>query len=287
MSSYVIITDSSADLSDELLAKYDIDCLQLEVTLEGEGSRPNNEVEPKPFYDALRAKKGATTSASSPAAFRECCKSHLDAGKDILYLGFSSGLSSTYNAGFIAARELSEEYPDRKILTVDTKCAALGEGLIVLLAAKKRESGADIEETRRYVKEIRPNLAHWFTVDDLFFLKRGGRVSGATAVVGSMLQIKPVMHVDDDGRLVKVTTARGRRGSLDALVQRMKDSILDRPDQMVTIGHGDCLEDAKYVADRIRATMGLEVEVIDYVGPVIGAHSGPGTIALFFLGKER
>ncbi len=287
MSSYVIITDSSADLSDELLAKYDIDCLQLEVTLEGEGSRPNNEVEPKPFYDALRAKKGATTSASSPAAFRECFKSHLDAGKDILYLGFSSGLSSTYNAGFIAARELSEEYPDRKILTVDTKCAALGEGLIVLLAAKKRESGADIEETRRYVKEIRPNLAHWFTVDDLFFLKRGGRVSGATAVVGSMLQIKPVMHVDDDGRLVKVTTARGRRGSLDALVQRMKDSILDRPDQMVTIGHGDCLEDAKYVADRIRATMGLEVEVIDYVGPVIGAHSGPGTIALFFLGKER
>ena len=287
MSSYVIITDSSADLSDELLAKYDIDCLQLEVTLEGEGSRPNNEVEPKPFYDALRAKKGATTSASSPAAFRECFKSHLDAGKDILYLGFSSGLSSTYNAGFIAARELSEEYPDRKILTVDTKCAARGEGLIVLLAAKKRESGADIEETRRYVKEIRPNLAHWFTVDDLFFLKRGGRVSGATAVVGSMLQIKPVMHVDDDGRLVKVTTARGRRGSLDALVQRMKDSILDRPDQMVTIGHGDCLEDAKYVADRIRATMGLEVEVIDYVGPVIGAHSGPGTIALFFLGKER
>ena len=287
MSPYVIITDSSADLSAELLAKYDIDCLQLEVTLDGEGSRLNCDVDPKPFYDALRAKKTATTSAASPAAFRETFKKHLDAGEDILYLGFSSGLSSTYNAGFVAARELSEEYPDRKILTVDTLCAALGEGLIVLLAAKKRESGADIDETRRYVKDICLNLAHWFTVDDLFFLKRGGRVSGATAVVGSMLQIKPVMHVDNEGHLVKVTTARGRRGSLDALVQRMKDSVLDRPDQMVTIGHGDCPEDAKYVADRVRETMGLEVEVIDYVGPVIGAHSGPGTVALFFLGKER
>jgi DegV family protein with EDD domain len=287
MSSYVIITDSSADLSAELLAKYEIGCLQLEVTLEGEGSHPNNEIDPKPFYDALRAKKGATTSASSPAAFRETFKSYLDAGKDILYLGFSSGLSSTYNAGFIAARELREEYPDRKILTVDTLCAALGEGLIVLLAAKKREAGADIDTVCAYVKGLIPHLAHWFTVDDLFFLKRGGRVSGATAVVGSMLQIKPVMHVDNAGHLIKVTTARGRRGSLDALVQRMKDSLLDHPDQTVTIGHGDCPEDAKYVADRIRETMGLEVEVIDYVGPVIGAHAGPGVVALFFLGKER
>ena len=287
MSSYVIVTDSSADIPAELLAKHEIGCLQLEVTLEGEASRLNSEIEPHAFYEALRAKKSATTSAASPATFRETFKSYLDAGKDVLYLGFSSGLSSTYNGGFIAARELAEEYPDRKILTLDTKCAALGEGLIVLLAAKKRESGATIEETRRYIKEIRPNLAHWFTVDDLFFLKRGGRVSGTTAVVGSMLQIKPVMHVDDEGHLIKVTTARGRRASLNALVDRMKESLLDHPDQMVTIGHGDCLEDANYVADRVRAETGLEVALIDYIGPVIGAHSGPGTVALFFLGKER
>ena len=287
MSQYVIITDSSADLPLSLVDQLSIDVVQLSVALDGEDPRPNNEVEPKGFYDVLRSKRGAKTSAANVATFTEKFESHLAAGRDVLYLGFSSGLSATFQASRVAADDLREQYPDRKIITVDTLCAALGQGLLVYLVAKKAADGADIEAAAAYAEEIRLNLAHWFTVNDLFFLKRGGRISAATAVVGSMLQIKPIMHVDNEGHLVKTGTARGRRGSLDALCAKMKESVLDRPDQTVFIGHGDCLEDAEYLAGKIKAELGINVSLIDYVGPVIGAHSGPGTLALFFLGKER
>ena len=209
------------------------------------------------------------------------------AGNDVLYLGFSSGLSGTYNAGAVAAAELSEKYPDRKIFAVDTLCASLGQGLIVYSAAKMSENGAAIEEVRDFVENNKLNLCHWFTVDDLFFLKRGGRVSAATAVMGTMLSIKPVMHVDNAGKLINVEKARGRKAAIEALLRNMRDSHTDIKDQPVFISHGDCLEDAQYLADRIKEEFGVEVAVIDYVGPVIGAHSGPGTLALFFYGKQR
>ena len=287
MSSYVIVTDSSSDLSSELLERYNVLSIPLAVTMDGMEPVPNNEIDTKAFYAFLRSKKGAKTSAVAIETFKNFFKPYLDEGKDILYLGFSSGLSGTYNAGFVAAKELSEEYPGRTVATVDTLCASLGQGLLVYHATKKRDGGASLEEVRTWVEENKLNLVHLFTVDDLFFLKRGGRVSAVTAVAGSALGIKPIMHVDNDGHLVKIGIKRGRRASLDELCIRMKELAFDPASQTVFISHGDCEEDAKYLADRIRESMGVQDIMIDYVGPVIGAHSGPGTMALFFLGKER
>ena len=208
-------------------------------------------------------------------------------GKDILYIGFSSGLSATYSAGKNAAEDIMEKYPDSKILTVDSLCAALGQGLLIKYAVDKKNEGATLEELAKYVQELLPRLAHWFTVEDLFFLKRGGRVSTATAVMGTVLQIKPVMHVDDAGKLINVETARGRDASIKALFARMKQSAIDPEKQTVYIGHGDCYDDAKKLADMITAEFGITDIVIDYVGPVIGAHSGPGALALFFIASQR
>jgi DegV family protein with EDD domain len=287
MNNYVILTDSSADLVPEILDNPDLHILQLDVIVEGEEAKENCDVDIKDFYAKLREKKNATTNAVNIEKFLFEMEKHLALGKDILYLGFSSGLSGTYNAGFVAANELSEKYPDRKIYTVDTLAASLGEGLLVYLAVKKMEAGASIEEVRDYIEENKLNMAHWFTVDDLFFLKRGGRVSTATAIVGSMLSIKPVMHVDNAGKLIKVTTARGRKASIDMLFSNMKATVIDPENQVVFISHGDALEDAEYLADRIRSELGVKDVKISYVGPVIGAHSGPGTLALFFLASER
>ena len=287
MQKFVIFTDSSSDLPMSLVNELGIKMVQLTVTLEGEASKPNDLVNTKEFYAALRTKKSATTSTPSINDFMEAFEPVVAAGNDVLYLGFSSGLSGTYNAGAVAAAELSEKYPDRKIFAVDTLCASLGQGLIVYSAAKMSENGAAIEEVRDFVENNKLNLCHWFTVDDLFFLKRGGRVSAATAVMGTMLSIKPVMHVDNAGKLINVEKARGRKAAIEALLRNMRDSHTDIKDQPVFISHGDCLEDAQYLADRIKEEFGVEVAVIDYVGPVIGAHSGPGTLALFFYGKQR
>ena len=219
--------------------------------------------------------------------FMEPMESILRAGKDVLYIGFSSGLSGTYNAGAQAAAELSEKYPERKLYCVDSLCASLGQGLLLWLAWKEKKRGRTIEEVRDWVEDNKLHLCHWFTIDDLMFLKRGGRVSGATAIVGSMLSIKPVMHVDNDGHLIKVGTARGRKASIKALADEAEKTGIDLKNQTIFISHGDCLEDANYLADIMRARFNVKDVLINYVGPVIGAHSGPGTIALFFLGTER
>ena len=287
MQNYVIFTDSSADLPLDLVKKLDVKVVQLSVTLEGDEPKPNDKVNTKEFYDALRTKKTATTSTPSIDTFLQAFEPEVASGKDLLYLGFSSGLSGTYNAGAVAASELSEKYPDRKIYTVDTLCASLGEGLIVYSAAKMQAGGASIEDVRDFVENNKLNLCHWFTVDDLFFLKRGGRVSAATAVMGTMLSIKPVMHVDNAGKLINVEKARGRKAAIEALLRNMRESHTDIENQPVFISHGDCIEDANHLASCIKEEFGVEVLVIDYVGPVIGAHSGPGTLALFFYGKQR
>ena len=286
MRDYVILTDSGTDLSPEMAEKLGIKMLDLLVIMEGDSTpRPNSSVDCKEFYEFLRSKKSASTSAVNPDTFAEAMESIIKEGKDVIYLGFSSGLSNTFNAGRIAAEELSEKYPDNKIYAVDTLCASLGEGLLVYLAAKKQQAGADIDEVKSYVEQNRLHLCHQFTVEDLMFLKRGGRVSAATAVVGTMLSIKPVMHVDNEGHLIKVGTARGRKASLDALLNKMKDTIIDK--DIMFICHGDCIDDANYVAERAKTEFGIKEVFIDYTGVVIGSHSGPGTLAIFYLGTER
>lgn len=288
MKPYVIVTDSSCDLPQEVIRQYSLDVIQLVVNVDGEEPQPNDRINIKEFYAKLRDGKSAKTAAVNFEAFTACFEQHLANGEDVIYLGFSSGLSSTFGAGAIAARELSEKYPDATCIAVDTLAASMGEGLLVVLAAREKEKGATIEEVRDFVERTKLQLVHLFTVNDLFFLKRGGRVSAVTAVAGSALGIKPVMHVDNEGHLVKIGIKRGRTASLDDLCARMKEMAVDPAEQTVFISHGDCEKEARYLADRIVAAMGVKEPIlISHVGPVIGAHSGPGTVALFFIGKER
>ena len=288
MNNYVILTDSGTDFTNQMQDELGVELLDLSVTLEGQEPRPNSELDLPALYAFLREKKSASTAAVNLDAFIEKMTPYLEDGKDILYLGFSSGLSSTFASGKLAAEELSEKYPDRKIYAVDTLCASLGQGLLVYHAAKLKESGADIEAVRDFVESNKLSLCHWFTIDDLFFLKRGGRVSATTAVVGTMLGIKPVMHVDDEGKLINVGKARGRRAAIDALFDKANETMIgDRSEHIVFISHGDCADDAQYLADRIKNEIGVKEVVIGYVGAVIGSHSGPGTLALFFLGSQR
>ena len=287
MHPYVILTDSSCDLPADLVAQYDLDVVQLYVTVEGEEPKPNNKLDLKEFYAKLRTKKGAQTSAVNIETFTAAFGRYLAEGKDVLYLGFSSGLSGTFNAAFIAAKDLSECYPERTCVALDTLCASMGQGLLVVLAARQKAAGASLEEVRDYVERTKPHLTHLFTVGDLFFLHRGGRVSAVTAVAGSALGIKPILHVDNEGHLIKIGTKRGRAASIDDLCNRMKALAIDPAEQTVFISHGDCAEEAEYLAKRVKETMNVREVVISYIGPVIGAHSGPDTMALFFLGKER
>ncbi len=285
MRDYVILTDSGTDLSAKMAQQLDIEILDLMVIMENDAPKPNSTVDPKEFYSFLREKHTATTSAINSDTFTETMEKIINDGKDVIYLGFSSGLSNTYNAGRLAAEELSEKYPDSKIYAIDTLCASLGEGMLVYLAAKKKQAGATIDELRDYVESTKLHLCHWFTVEDLMFLKRGGRVSAATAVVGTMLNIKPVMHVDNAGKLIKMGTARGRKASIDALLEKTKATVTET--DVMFICHGDCVDDANYLAGRLKSELGVKEVIIDYTGVVIGSHSGPGTLAVFYIGTER
>ena len=288
MSDYVIVTDSSADLPASLVQELGVEVLPLSFTIQGKTYHnypDDREMDPKVFYKMLRDGEMATTSAVNVAEYTNMLEPFLQAGKDVLVLAFSSGLSTTYQSSVIAVNELSEQYPDRKIYTVDTLCASLGQGLLVWHAVQEQKKGKSIEEVRDWVEENKLHLCHWFTVDDLHFLKRGGRISAATAVVGTMLSIKPVLHVDDEGHLISMGKARGRGASLTALVDHMEQTVTDV--DTVFISHGDCLADAEKVAADVKKRFGTKDVVINNVGPVIGAHSGPGTLALFFLGTKR
>ena len=290
MYGFTILTDSSADLSAGMVQELDIQVLPLSYTLAGRTCRnypDNREMDPHSFYDRLRQGEVATTAAVNVAQYTEALEPLLRAGQDVLVLAFSSGLSTTYNSSVMAVEELREKYPRRRLYTVDTLCASLGQGLLVWHAAKMRARGSSIEEVRDWVEANKLNLCHQFTVDDLHFLKRGGRISATTAVVGSMLQIKPVLHVDNQGHLVNTGKARGRQAALKALVDKMEQTAIDPASQTVFISHGDCPEDAQAVAEMVRERFGTQDIRINFVGPVIGAHSGPGTLALFYLGRER
>lgn len=290
MSEYVLFTDSNTDLPADLVQQLDLSVIPMLFEMDGKSyyNYPDNhEMDPKEFYAALRGGKVCTTSQVSPSRFDEIFSPVLESGRDILYLCFSSGLSGTYNTSRLAVEELREKFPDRKIRTVDTLAASMGQGLLVYLAAKKRQEGMGLDELGDWVEENRLKLCHWFTVDDLMFLKRGGRVSGAAAVMGTMLGIKPVLHVDDEGHLIPMEKVRGRRASLDALVKHMQATAIRPAEQTVFISHGDCQADCDYVANQLREKLGVKEIVTSYIGPVIGAHSGPGTVALFFVGEKR
>ena len=285
--SYRIITDTCCDLWPELYQELCVDVTPLAVSFEGQEISSYTEKWLKEFYDGLRDGKAAKTSAVNPEGWKKIMEPVVSAGEDALVLAFSSGLSTTYQSAVIAAQELKEVYPERSIHVVDTLCASMGQGLLLYHACKLRDSGMSLEELTAWCEDNKLHLCHWFTVDDLMYLKRGGRVSAATALVGTMLQIKPVMHVDNEGHLVKVSTARGRKGSLDALVKQFAETALPGRNETVFISHGDCKEDAEYVANKLKNQYGVKDVIIYYVGAVIGSHSGPGTVALFFLGSKR
>ena len=290
MSDFVILTDSSADLGEEMVRKLDVQVVPLGFVLDGQAYHDypdNRDMDPHAFYERLRKGDAATTNAVNTAQYTEALEPLLQAGRDVLVLAFSSGLSATYQSSVIAVEELRAKYPERKLYTVDTLCASLGQGLLVWYAAQLRERGRSIKEVQDWVEEHKLNLCHQFTVDDLYFLKRGGRVSAATALVGSMLHIKPVLHVDSEGHLINIGKVRGRQASLKALVDRMEETAIDPGSLTVFISHGDCLEDAQMVAEMVKKRFGVDEVYINYVGPVIGAHSGPGTVALFYIGTER
>lgn len=287
---YVIMTDSSCDLPQELADQLGLEVLPLEVMADGKNYRnwlDGREIGFKEFYKLAREGKELKTSAVNTAAFEEKMEKLLEEGKDILYIGFSAGLSTTYNSGEAAARELREKYPERKIYTVDTLAASLGQGMIIYYAAKKKEAGATIEEVRDFVENEKLHMCHWFTVDDLNYLKRGGRISAATAAVGTMLSIKPVMHMDNEGHLVAVGKARGRKAALCQLLDTMGELGEGLEGQTTFICHSDCMDDAQYVASQMKERFGVAQVNINWIGPVIGAHTGPGTIGIFFWGSER
>ena len=288
MSNYVIFTDSACDIKPETLREWGVCYRALTFYFNGEeGEYTNDDMPVGEFYEKMRQGGVAKTSAVNVDAFEESFEALLKEGKDILYIGFSSGLSTTCNSARIAAGELCEKYPDRKIVVVDSLCASAGQGLLVRLVADKKAAGATLEEAAQYAEDIKGSVAHWFTVDDLEYLKRGGRVSPTVAFVGNTLGIKPIMHVDDEGRLTKVDKARGRRKSLTTMVDMYTQTAKNAESGLVFISHADCEEDARFVADQIKERHGAEVQIITDVGPVIGAHSGPGTFALFFLANNR
>ena len=287
MSQYHIITDSGCDLNKTMIEELNITVVPLYVNFRQQSMEDSVDEGIAELYAGLRAGEAATTSAINPDRWARAMEPVLERGDDVLVITFSSGLSTTYQSAVIAANELQEQYPQRKIRVVDSLCASLGQGLLVWYACQKRSAGMDIEQLVSWLEESKPRLAHWFTVDDLMYLKRGGRVSAATALVGTMLQIKPVLHVDDEGHLINVSKARGRKASIAALAKQMETTGLPGENDTIFISHGDCREDAETLAAMLKESCGVKNVVIGYVGAVIGSHAGPGTLALFFLGKHR
>ena len=285
--SYKIITDSGCDFTKEKYAELGLAVAPLMVNFRGESYPDRNDESLKDLYAGLRAGEVATTAAVNPEQWTEAMEPVLKADEDVLVLAFSSGLSTSYQSAEIAAGDLREQYPDRTILVVDSLCASLGQGLLAYYACKKRDEGLGLQELYQWLLNNRLHLCHWFTVDDLMYLKRGGRINAATAIMGTMLSIKPVLHVDDEGHLVNVGKARGRRASIQAMAKKVGELAEGHDNSVMFISHGDCPEDAEYLRSLLESQYGVKEVYINYVGAVIGSHSGPGTLALFFMGQHR
>ncbi len=287
MSNFVISTDSTADLPKEYVTNNALIINPLYYTVNGSTFGGANDMDLKVFYDRMREDAKVTTNASIVGEIMENFRPVLERGEDILHLAFSSGLSSTYANTVLAANELLEDYPDRKIVVIDSLCASLGQGLFVHKALKLKKEGKSLDEIAAWCEAHKLEVCHQFTVDDLKYLQRGGRISKATAIIGTIANIKPVLHVDNEGHLVSLSNVRGRRKALLTLLDNMADAIDGVENDCVFISHGDCLADAQFVGEQVKARFGIKDIMYSYVSPTIGSHSGPGTLALFHMGKHR
>lgn len=291
MAEYIISTDTSCDFPLEYVKQHQLPLVTLFYSIDGvtgENGCPSSDVL-KNFYDKMRAGSMTKTQQASIEDTEKVFREILQEGKDILHIAFSSGLSGTANAARLAAENMMEEFPERKIIVIDSLCASLGQGLLVDYALKLQQQGKTMEETAKWLEDHIQNICHLFTVEDLKYLQRGGRISKTTALVGTMIGIKPVLHVDPEGKLVSISKVRGRKQSIQALVNKMEESIgkYRGEKQPIFISHGDCIEDANYLAELVKERFGYDEFLINDVGPTIGAHSGPGTLALFFMGETR
>lgn len=290
MSNYQIITDSTSDLTEQQAKELGVTVIPMGFTIGSDSFRDypdERDISPHDFYRRISAGESSTTTQISIEAFTETFEPYLKAGEDVLYAGFSSGLSGTFNNAAIAVRDLAEKYPGRNICVVDTLAASLGEGLLVYHAVQKKRAGAGILEVKDWLEQNRLRMAHWFTVDDLNHLRRGGRISGTSALLGNMLGIKPVMHLDNAGHIILMEKIRGRRQSLNTLVHHMVKTAVEPEKQMVFISHSDSPDGLAYVEEQVRTRCGATQFQTAPIGPVIGAHTGTGTAALFFLCHDR
>lgn len=289
MMDYLITTDNMTDLPDSYFQEHGLGVMSLTYMIDGKTYSKKNELPYKEFYAKMRAGSMPTTSQVNPDEAKEELRVFLEKTNHLIHIAFSSGLSGSYNSARIAAEELMEENPDVKITVIDSLCASLGEGLLVHKAVMLKEQGTDYDELVNWLENNKLHLVHNFTVDDLFHLYRGGRVSKAAAILGTMVNLKPVLHVDNEGHLIPVAKVRGRKKSIAALVDSMEKQIgsYRGKNDIVFISHGDCLEDAEYLRDMIKEKLGIQEFLINPVGPTIGAHSGPGTLALFYMGDVR
>ncbi len=286
---FVILTDSGCDMPEDYLIKNEIELVRLGFVMDGEEymGEDGKDIDTHAFYERLKKGAKPVTNQINVYAATAHIEKRLTAGKDVLCIVFSGGLSGTINSFVTAAKELNEKYPERKVVVVDSLCASMGQGLLVDYAVKKAESGADIEATAEYLEGIKSNICHFFTVDNLFHLNRGGRISMGTAILGSILSIKPILHVDDSGHLVSIGKVLGRKKSIKSLFDKVKENQAMGADDPVFISHGDCESEANLLADTVRAAYPEKQVMVHYIGPVIGAHAGGNTIAIFFKGKNR
>lgn len=290
MRDYIIVTDATSDIPNEMANELNVKVVPMSFSL---GEKNYNhypdyrELDIKTFYDKQRAGQTSLTTQINVAVYLDFFEEIIKSDKDVLYISFSSALSSTYQSSVLAAKELNEKYPDFKIITIDSKAATLGETLLVKLAAQKKSEGMNIEDLSKWVAENHLKVCHYFTVDDLNHLKRGGRMTAMTAFIGTALDIKPILHVNDEGKLIPLDKVRGRKKALKVLFNYLAELSENLEEQTVFIGHGDCIEDARYLESLIKEAYKVKEVIIHPIGPIIGSHTGPGAITLFFLGKHR
>ena len=289
MNNIIIMTDSCCDLPYEFTMDNNIVVIPLRLTLRGETIEDDlgKTLKYSDFYKAVREGEMPKTAQANVYEFEQLFEKYIKDGDKVIYIAFSSALSGTYNSACVARENLLEKYPEADISVTDSKSASMGLGLLVYYANEMLKSGKNKEEIIKWIEENKLKVIHWFTVEDLNHLFRGGRVSKTTAMVGSLLSIKPVMHVDNEGRLMPVEKARGRKKSLSSLVNKVAEGIVNPEEQVVFISHGDCIDDVEYVKEKLLQKIKVKDIIVNYVGPVIGSHSGPGTVAIFYLGKER
>lgn len=287
MQDYIIFTDYIADLPQDLIKELEVNVIPMELTFDGEKYFKDTDIDIKDFYTDLKNGKLPKTTCTNSATFIKYFEPYLNNNKDILYICFSSGLSRTYECALIAADELNKKYANNKVVVIDSKSASVGQGLLTYYASKKQHNGLSIEEVSKWLEENKLKTCHWFTVDDLFHLKRGGRISAAVAAFGTVLNVKPILNVNNEGFLIPKGKIRGRKASLLALIDQMEKNWIKSENEVIFISHSDAIDDAKFVAKKLKEKLGIQNFVINHIGPTIGTHTGAGTVALIYLGSGR